>query len=548
MKGRLGGTIAMNLFIAAAAIRAEVLVPLDGYNVSLFNERSLAGKAGLSVTGGDPDDAFYTSPDTAGGASPLFSGRLHLGAETGDPLLNAFTGDQRWPNRDHRSFISGEFRHPSHPIAAAVRYRYVDDYTDRFDSLWEKYRQVTGTGMQYSTKGVNYEVFGMVRYAGLRVDGMTSCYPYGRWHATPYYFSPLFERGMGTVTHLHAIMNKRLDLESEYELRQSFWYYDHEKGIRHQDHLLRTRLNWRQGKHIGFSGEFSYDSHLKPCLNAGAGGVYTDSTVSVAGMLYGYSDGEIGGHFKASVNLPAAVRCSTAVTREYLKKEREYIFLENSTPVSYRTTGLMQNSFLFDVRWSGEWCIPVEGEGWLSYTSDPVWEHVDLTGDTVLVVQRSDDDMVQWIAGLRGRIVFLKGFFSASLQPGVFVPVGRSEKIRFFIGSFADANCTVSNGGKNPFSVSTTFHYNSEPRLAYPVRDSDGREYLQEFTGETYIAGSLSMRIPFFVLPLRRLLSSTVFICDAGPLPFSGKGRVLVHPRGNRIGPRIYAGFEASVR
>ena len=534
--------------IAVAGAEPGVWLPLDGYNTQYVDYRAPGMVKSLSYTGGRTDDPFYHFPVHDSGKHPLLSGRVQLGAETGDPLLNSLTDTRSFPNRDHRSYLGGEFRHPSLPLSCAGRYRYIDDYTDRFDSLWCRSRSVTGIDMYHSNKGVDYEKIAMVRWAGERLDAGARVNPYVRWHATPLFFSPLLEEGIAVDGRVRALPTDRCTIESSYRFTRSQWYYDHMHGERFTDNVSENSLEYQWSPRVLVRAEINYSSLHHPELACGIGAGYADSLLELGGILYGYSDGEVSGSVHAALSCCNAVRCSTSVSREYVPGERGYTFLQNDTVVTYVPRNIAGISWLGDVKWSGNGMLPVELEGWVFHTTDPVEALLHTGNDTIRIEKRTSKRLVRTFAGCSGHADVVRGGFHLSLRTGVLLPFGEKQKVHLYCASFADAECEFASPGDNPMRFGISLHYNSTPHLSYAVTGDDNTYNRRTLYGEEWFSGSMKLRIPFLCLPLGSLFSGTAFILDAGPLSFGGKRRVQAHPGGNRIGPEIYAGFEGTIR
>jgi len=536
------------LSLPQAGEPSGVVLPIDGYNTwHVGGATELRGEH-LSLSGGAPHDSFYTISHSADDRLPLIHLQGQIGAETGDPLLNAFTDSRAFPNRDHRDYIGMEFRHPRYPFAVAVHSRYVDDYTDRFDALWQIFSDGNGKSMLHDREGVDDETAFLARWKGQRLDATVLVNPFGRWHATPYFFSPLCERGITIGEELRCTLSDRVTLTSHHRFIRSDWFYDYFNGKRFVDNVSENSLRYRVGADGWTSADVNYSSLVSPALRIGAGGGFTDTLFNFSAMLYGYGDGTVGGSACAAVTYNGVVRCSTAVAREYRCRERDYCFLQNDTVVSYRTAGAVRNTMFLDLQVQCGGTVPVSGESWIAYVSYPLWEALGYAGDTIFIRQTTEGAGVKSVAGINGRVGFRNRNVAAFVKPGVMLPLGSSDDIRLTCAFFADAEISFVSQGKNPLSASLTLHYNSAPQLVYPVTGPDGHTSKDIFTGDVCTVASLSIRMPFIFMPLQRLVHSTAFLLEAGPLPLGGESRVLIHPRGNRFGPEIYAGFEASVR
>lgn len=537
-------TLFMLACFAPVAV-CQLFVPVDGYNGVPVNDYLNVDGKGRLRTQGDPHDSFYTMPYKTDEDISLLSGGLSLGAETGDPLLNTFTDEQRYDNRDHRTLMFGEIRHPSLPLTAAVRYRYVDTYTDRFDSLWRRSASA-GEAMYNTTKGVNYEGYGAVHWEGKVADVGVSVNPFGRWHVTPYFFSPLLEEGVRFERVLRVNATKRLAVESNHQMIRSRWYYDHVTAESFTDNVSDNRIAFTATAKTRVLLDMSYSSLVKPGVRLGGGGEYHDSVVhaGVNGSIYG--NGEAGGSLFATSG-QGAFRCSVSVAREYVAKEREYTFMENDTAVAWRTAAFKRTALLAFVEWSDPHAAALHASGWIYHTSLPLREKMDFTDDTVVIRVDRDRHMANTVGGIRLHALFTKAHVAASLEPALLLPFGRHNELPLSVTSMVDASFRLHSGGNNPASVSVSIRYNSAPELSYPVIDNGGQTSVHRFYGEERFSGYLSLRVPFVLMPLHCIMNSTAFTLDAGPLSFTGSSRPLLFPKGNHFGPEIFAGFEGSI-
>jgi len=527
-------------------IAGELFVPLDGYNGVVVNDYLMLDEGGLSVTQGDPNDTFYTMPCIPVSPYALLFGKVALGAETGDPLLNSFTHEKRYDNRDHRSLMVGELRHPSLPLTAAVRYRYIDTYTDRFDGLWGTYADITGHEMTQTKRGVDYEGFAAVHWEGKVADVGCALNPYGRWHATPYFFSPLLEQGQRFNRLLHVATGKGITIASSHELIRSKWYYDHTDPESFTDNISDNRISYEVHRRVRLNVDFKYSTLVKPGVLFGAGGEYHDSLLHAGGTVTAHAGGEAGGNIFGMIK-KASVACSVAVAREHLAQERGYTFLQNDTVVTWRSTTSRRNTLLINAQWEGSWLLPHGVETWCYYTSNPLREQIDFTGDTVVIKVGSDPNMAHAAIGVRGRAEYATTYVSVKLEPALVTPAGKGDGVAVAVSTMLDATCNVTTGGSNPLMLSINIHYNDAPELSYPVTARSGTTSIQTFCADENLSGTMSLRIPFIFPPLHRIMSSAAFVLTAGPLPLNGSTRPQLFPNGNRFGPEIVAGFEGTM-
>jgi hypothetical protein len=117
-----------------------------------------------------------------------------LGAEPGDPLLNAYTGQATF-NRDHFS-QSHVFLHHG-PLVLYGGYRYLDTYSDRFDSIWSAHA-LQGFAMQQSALGLAEELIGGAIISAKSSSAELGASRYSYWGHTPLWFTPLLHCGIRT--------------------------------------------------------------------------------------------------------------------------------------------------------------------------------------------------------------------------------------------------------------------------------------------------------------------------------------------------------------
>ncbi|MBN1575010.1 MAG: hypothetical protein JW913_00555 [Chitinispirillaceae bacterium] len=526
-----------------AGVRNGIRFPVDGYNVFGAADSMLAFDHGFSFTEGDPDDSFHTVLSIDDSMRYHCRATFFLGAETGDPLLNNFVSSAWHPNRDHETRASVAYAGKKVPLTAVVRYRYIDTYSDRFDSIWACYSAITGREMKNGNIGLVDEVFGAAAYRFRDMRFSASIDRREGWHATPYFFSPLYEEGW-TISPLLNYAAGPVQITSGGAFRKSSWYFDHEHPVDFNDPSAVTGLRVSPGGRLSGSLEVNYDASLQPAAAVRGGVCYKDSLIN-AGV-----HGSVFSNLRAAFDVYGALRlgrqwrCSLAVAREYRPEERSYFFLEYDTVVMYEPMSIGRYLLSSTIDWKAPVSFPAGISGWFFSNSRPRRESVSRRNDTLFIKQVADRRSTRSFMGIRGFLDIKRRRWSLSVLPGMMIPFGKKENVHFFVGKTAALQLTGTTVGAAPASATIGLSCSDRPTLNYLMSLPSAEPQAQTFSAPASASLHFSCRIPFVVPFFPAKANTGSFNVEAGPIHCTGHMRQKAHPRGNLMGPEIYAGFE----
>ncbi|MBN1308661.1 MAG: hypothetical protein JXA18_12125 [Chitinispirillaceae bacterium] len=526
-----------------AGPRGGIRFPIDGYNVFGAADSMIRFDRGFSFTAGEPDDSFHTVPSIDDSLRRAFHARCFLGAETGDPLLNGFTSSAPHPNRDHETRASVSCAGRKIPLTAVMRYRYIDTYSDRFDSIWARYEEITGRGMENSNRGLVDEAFAAAAYRWRTVRLSASIDRREGWHATPYFFSPIYEKEL-TVSPLLHYVNGPVRITSRGAYRKSSWYFDHEHPVDYNDPSLNTEAAVAPAGRLSGSLTLSYDAAVQPAASIRGGWYYKDSLINAGVHGSVFSNLHSAADAYGTLRLGRQWRCSLAVARDYCPKERSSFFLEYDTVVMYEPRSIERNVLFSTIDWKAPVRCPAGISGWFFYNSRPRRESVSSRNDTLFISQAVDGGSTRSFMGLKGFLDIKRRFWSLSAVPAMMIPLGKKENVHFFVGKTAVLALTGTTAGLTPASATIGLACSDRPTLNYLMSLPPAEPQVRTFTAPAFASLHVSCRIPFVVPFFPATAKTGLFSVEAGPINCTGHLRQKVHPRGNLMGPEIYAGFE----
>lgn len=536
-------------FVCSVFTLAEsfaAVCPVDGYNVVRLSDALLAGDNHLSLSGPDTSEAFFDYPEVRENTPRLWGG-LFLGAETGDPLLNYYTSSQPMPNRDHRSLVEAGWNLKCMPLSLVVRYRYIDTYSDRFDDIWDRYATVNGSAMAFYKDGVGYEAFAAAVYKRGVTEAKVAINPYTRWHATPFFFSPLLEKGTSAEANIHKEIG-RLEITTVLRARKSDWYYNHLESHRFLDFTAKPQYRYHLTDKVSCFLAPSFISEEKPNARVVAGLDYKDSVYSYGIAGGTLSNKKLAGNIYATSSFAYGVTCSLSVAHDYRSRERDYTFLEMDTLVEYHTRGFGRLTAFSNVRWRNSRWLPCEVNAWISHDAMPLTERVEFHNDRVIIRQHASGEAATSFAGLQGEASHTVAACKFDIRSAIITPVGERTTTQFIIGKFAEVSAAYATPNEHPIAIAMKLVYNDQPRLRYETITANGVAKDTLFTAPVNVSLYLDCTVPFIFYPVRRILSETSFVVNGGPVRLYGPYRSAFHPRGNRFGPEIYAGFTGAIK
>lgn len=521
-------------------------VPVDGFNAFNLDTLDYKPSHNFSLTSGSANDSFTVFPEQkpqpadSGERTPRIQFYGLLGAETGDPLLNVYSNPGAYPNRDHATnvYILGHL--PRLPLTLAYRYRYIDTYSDRFDSIWSSVPMVN------SQEGLSHEHLAMALYNNSKLTMQLLYNWYEKWTATPYYFSPLYTGGFKLAPQLRY--------ESGSVLFYSTWlfnrhsdYYDHVTALEYNDLSGTSGISAPLFTNVKGSVEFIFDYASDPEASIALRLQKLDSTSRVMWGLSAtmFSDMHAAVNGFGLLKFTPNVQCSVSIARDHLSKERNYTFLENGTLVRYNSRKADQTNVYGALSYKNTILFPVSAALWTRYCSDPLQEKVSFSeGNTVITLDTSNSSAT-FFAGFHGTYSLSYRNIHCDLTPTLIYPIGKSLA-HFKLPKRGRINLYYQQQNDNPVQAGVTVTYKDESALSYILPDENYT--IQNFTAPAQTSVNIHLRVPFPAPFISSVVQRTAFIVDGGPVRLSGTQRVKEHPKGNLIGPAIYAGIEGIIK
>lgn len=486
------------------------------------------GAYGLSPWAQSPDDPRLTAAGAAG-------------SEFGDPLLNKLD-DPSLPNRDHFTLLETSLKIPGLPIRLFNGYRYVDHYTDRFDSLWYNYKRQTGREMVYSNRGVAHGISGGFAAISPKIKSIGFLHRYGYWGATPFYFSPIYRRGISYAQTLQASLGD-----------QSFWasvlidqyerYYDHHESVPYTDRIVSGRISHAITGSIFASLEPAYDSRIDPGLRIAAN--LGDSVSQLKWMLNGAVYGN--GRQESSVGMRWDIFDDIFIegesSWEYFPAPREFTFYESETPVHYRSDDFDRRTALLRTGYRFGKTIPVDVTGWYRYEEKQPWESIETFAESTVITYETLSDIPRHFGGASVATQLKRGRFIAKIHADGGVNLD-DENSRFHLPWRSFVELIYGNMEDEWFYGSIRYEVRSGATLNFFDKN------LQETAGmESPSQSSLSfgLMVPFLLPFGRDHLQTRVRISTESIRAFSDS-RLRIHPGGNLIGPGVSVTFDGAIR
>lgn len=512
-------------------------VRLDKFNSFILSPTSILPNSNLSIISGSPNDTFLDVPTHQ---NYLLSISGDIGAETGEAMLNRLSKRANYPNRDHRTSFSALFSTPQIPLSFNYKYLYTDEYSDRFDSLWTNYAITTGKQMKYYEDGLRHEHLAAVRYQQNDLLVQTSYNWYRRWNATPYFFSPVLTYGY-SINPMVSYSKKGFTLYSNWTINKYSEYYDHIKPADFTDLLFTSKLAFKLSASLSTALEARFDPTLDPGAVFSASLLH-DGTIfnwNLMASIFNNNNFSLWGN--GSLNPTPNINCSLSVARTFIPKSRHYIFTEIKLPVTYNPISTNQINLYSSITYKDTLLIPVSVNTWLQHNDKPVWESFTNYDDSA-VINQVIYKYGETVFGLNGngRLNFRSLYLD--FRPTVTIPLGNTVR-RFSIQKMLDINLSFLPEDSNLISASVSFHYRDSSYLNYL---SGNTGLIETFTSPMQTSLYFHLNVPFIVPFIHRFTKNATLFVDAGPVRISKTQRLREHPRGNLIGPAIYAGLKGN--
>ncbi|MBD3243396.1 MAG: hypothetical protein GF331_22590 [Chitinivibrionales bacterium] len=528
---------------ANAAIDSAVYrLRLDASNTIVYDcERPGRGTRASWLVMGDPLahfphghlDSANAGPDTVLG---MMSGRL--GSEIGDPLLNLIDAPDL-PNRDHAVTALGAVRFPRIGLSVYGAYRYLDVYSDRFDTLWQRYRSATGHqqwGMNHDgADGLRDEQIAgyRVNLTHIRAEGKLQ--RYSCWGATPYFFSPVRYAGYRTshaahlaVSRFHMAVQARIDAQDRYTTAPKPSEFSHTE--------LAASAGWSYSPNGHIHVRSTYDNAVRPtsvvaaCLSdSGLGPFSAQVQAGVTG------DGDPQGRLALAARLGLAVTVSADLECAVRPRPEPIQFDYLDTLVRCTGEPSRSTAIHLSVAIEDTGVLPLTARLWCDHIDRPVWQSIRRGPDGVVTIAEcaSPAGPLNTAGGrlsyhvhgaIAGADMYASGHItlgdskewrSVPWHAGVraYLRSKRTERLR--------AEVTLDAAGP------TTQRYLSLPTRSIEERRSPTRVSL-------WVRGQVPVVSPFLRRRLRLSLSAEI-----GPIGLTGARRAREHPNGNLMGPRV---------
>ncbi len=442
--GRTISTIITTIFFCTTLIQGSddslyrIAIPLDGSNTSVYNIFfPWDSWNSRSTVIGKPFDRFPHSridgfdlsksevPDASDTA--VLCASASIGAEIGEPLLNKLD-DSDLPNRDHLTLFETSLDVPKVPLRLLAGYRYVDTYSDRFDSLWADYSaRVPGPGPAFSSEGLAHEAVFVYGYEPQIVSLNGSFTSYGYWGVTPYYYSPLHTRGYRvTQSASKQLSGIRLAADLGIDLHDD--YLDPVNPKKYRDWSAQAGVIHEITPTARFAVSLYRNTKIRPRTYAEASVYDTAGSDRFRYAMYARAFSNFKTGFGAKLTIPIPVHRGlygdARAAWRYRTSPRDYSFYHYDTRVEYRSREWHQRLLHFGLRFDDRRIPAFKGGPFYSFIDEPAWERVDTVGPVVTIRQDTLSDAGSHHLGIAGHGTHRKGRFqlkwnaSGAVTPG----------------------------------------------------------------------------------------------------------------------------------
>lgn len=516
----------------------SIPVFLDAFNSFVISSSGFIPNSSLSIISGCPNDSFFDLPPYY--PNHLFYINADIGAENGEALLNIYSKPGVYQNRDHRTSYTMAMSVPKIPLTLVYKYLYTDEYSDRFDSLWSIYR-VSGNKMAYDEDGLRHEHLIAAQYKKDNLQLNTKYNWYRRWNATPYFFSPILSYGK-SINPSISYSTYNISILSDWFINNHSEYYNHIIPKDFTDVSFTNKLTVKLSEGLMTDLKVQFDQSFNPesFISAGITRRNTPFHWNITGSVYNNYETSISGY--GSYHFTPNVNCSLLVARQYVPESRPYCFIENRTPVSYKPTSIRQTNFYGSVSYTDTLFLIFNLNAWFQFNSDPLWESVTFANDTTFIRQMPYSEN-ESVAGINAKFHYIFKALHLDCTPAVMFPVADTKR-RFSIDKLMDFKLSYIPFDSNSISGSITLSYRDRSTLNYIIADFN--EPMESFTSPSLTSIYLSVNVPFVLPFVNSFIDNASIFINAGPIRVSEKQRFLDHPRGNLIGPAIYAGIKGT--
>jgi hypothetical protein len=545
------GLLSFAALLEAGVSDSTSLLMIDGVNGVLFNQEYPGRSLNMySTIYGNPLDSF---PHSYRGRIDTTMTRLSLSggmaSETGDAMLNIVTNPDL-PNRGHQSFFESAYAIPNRPARLFLGYRYNDMYSDRFDSLMDRYTRITQTAPAHADTRLERTIRGGYSIDGthVRAAGLLSRYQYTG--VTPFYFYPLYKEGYDFTQTVQTDFNGRV-FQADLRYDRHYDYFDYTTGTFFED--WQWGLLSSKPMRAGTRGEIflSFDSRLNPAIKIGAA-LYDTLT---ALPLSWHVSGGIHGNARPFAALDAQYRLRRQLlvdmqaAWQYTPRERAYAFPEKSaTPerlsmVEYHPTDLEARTFHTALRFSDTILFPFHAAIWYDYNSAPLWERIsDMDSAVIVIRQDTITNGQRHTIGGKARYEIAYHTLRITLWGNAILTPSRNA-YRFTLPRVLGADIGWGAVQGDSFYAGITAESRDRAILRYWNDDRGIFETMLTFSGTRF---SGIVKVPFLLPVMREHLAVCCWI-KAGPFSLGKSRRMQDYSRGNLFGPAFSVRFDATM-
>ena len=551
------------VFICQSPSAFDNSVPLDGFNAFTFDSIGHTFNSYQSYTEGFSNDSFAIIPPefkllTDSTNKPFMYCKGFIGAENGEALLNKYEPGGSFANRDHKTYFTTIFQLPKLPLIIGYKYRYIDTYSDRYDSIWAD-AIAQQREMLYNLEGLSHEHLGIVQYQTESLFFSSIYNSYYRWAATPYYFSPLYDKGNSLNTTI-AYNHEGTKVFSKIFIDKHDLYLDHKTPSSFNELVFDAGILTDITKTLEgtLNVKWSYACNPEALVNIGLGKHTDFYSVGLSGSLY--SNNETSFYAYTTRQIFPQVQCSLHVANDYIPQARSYTFRQEDFPVSYNTSRTHQVNLYLDCKYQDTLLSPLKITAWYQHCNRPLIETIKQQNDTVKISQYfNGSDLARSYIGSHLSYQLPIPVVTVQLSGSVNHPINGSDKKksateRFSMRKYGKIDFNYQMPGENTPSLSMSVLFRDKATLSYE-KILQTADYPISFyhTFETYSSPSFAtaqfqLRIPFISPLFRSKINNPAFVFDIGPVRFSKNQRILEHPKGNPIGPAIFASVEGYLK
>lgn len=462
------------------------------------------------------------------------------GSEAGEPMLNIFTGGAG-ENRDHYTKFLSAVRFPNKSFDMFYSYQYVDNYSDRYDGLWNTFAKAMGKEMAYSEEGLAKEISaGFTLYAPIASMSLKTT-SYRHWGATPYFFGPVHSRGYLVLPSVNFNFKKSA-LTSDFFFDYHRDYFDHLQFNEFTDE--GWDISWDRKFKNGMLGSLSHhrNSRFSPSSYAQASMHDTLETYmawTVLGKIY--NNLRLGGLAKMSYIQIPKIAFTLEGGWDVTPREREYSFRNNKSWVDYQTRLIETAYFHSTFQYHDTLLYPIKASIWVDYCDNPLWESVQFIGTSKTIIRQDTiSNAAHLTTGAKGSYLVSYKKLSALLW-GNMVITPKNKKVRFSLPMNFGAD--LAYGKPDNDSLYIGLRIESRDRAVINYKKVGSKKTLQ-YVAPAQTSASLDVRIPL-ILPFAREHVRTNLFATVGPIHFLSEAkRIKEHPAGNKIGPLIALGVK----